>query len=881
MNWLNRILRSQNKQPASPSTVAARALSEAQVPAADPLLLRQRISLAQTDPERLQLERDLGAALAQAKQTLGPEETSQVRGSAVVHAPDKASALVWLADLADEEILAEVAQHAHFAEVRLAAAQRLNSTATLERVAQASRVKDKGVYRQCMNTLRARRQADDCALRAAALTRELERLLLTDPLPATRLVDLEREFKQLAAVDLGHCERLLEQFRARVQEQSRQLQQLHARHLAAQALADDLARQTVQQQTQWQQFQERWQALFNVANVWPDWLADHKELASLNLLLSQIAVRLGEAGEDLERSRQCEAFLALHGQPETPDEDTLAAWEALDKPRCPALRSDLQARWTACVNRIVRKPASPPPPPTQAPKDYQQVQKLIAQMEAAVEQGHLGEAGKLESEIESFTATTGLSHALSQRFGQVRAQLLKLRGWARWGSDQARQQLIAQVEELALGQDDVDSLSKAIVKLREEWKSLDAHGAATRSLWTQFNAAAERAYAPVAAHRAELAAKREAARLAKEALCLEWENWLAQISWEHADIRVVQAMRQQICDAWRSAAAAGMREERGLRKRYEAVLASVDANIDAARRREVSRCESLISAAEALRQLASLRQAIEEIKTLQQRWRDEALSVRLPRAEQELLWQRFRNACDAVFARRSEEKQQQNAQRAQRAEAAQQRLAELEAMLDSKDIAAVQQCLAEFRAAWRDAKQLTASAKEILLRVEAHLQALQASKRQAPYQLMARKLALLEPIERAAAAGESVDELLRQAETAWQVLPRLAEKFEQTLARRLAAAPGASSIGLAEGSKQREELLLDMEIALGLGSPDAHDAARRARQLQLLQQRFRKDQVAPADLHLLVTRWYATAALSDPAQQRRMDAILEALEKQR
>lgn len=852
------------------------------MPVADPLLLRQRISLAQTDTERRQLERDLGAALAQARQTPGPEETSQVRGSAVVHAPDKASALAWLVDLTDEDKLAEVALQAHFAEVRLAAAQRLNSKAVLERVAQASRVKDKGVYRQCMNTLRAQQQADDCALRAAALARELERLLLISPAPATRLVDLEKEFKQLVAVDLGHCERLLEQFRTRVQEQSRQLQRLHARHLAAQALADDLARQTVQQQTQWQQFQERWQALSNAADVWPEWLTDHKELASLNLLLSQIAVRLGEAGEDLERWRQCEDFLALHGQPETPGEDTLAAWEALDKPRCPALRSDLQARWTACVNRIARnKPAPPPPPSPPAPKNYQQVQELIVQMEAAVEQGHLGEAGRLEAEIEDFTASAGLSHALSQRFGQVRAQLLKLRGWARWGSDQARQQLIAQAEELALGHGDVDSLAKAIVKLREEWKSLDAHGVATRSLWTQFNAAAEKAYAPVATHRAELAAKREAARLAKEALCLEWENWLAQISWEHADIRVVQTMRQQICDAWRSAAPAGMREERGLRKRYEAVLASVDANIDAARCQEVSRCESLIDAAEALQQLASLRQAIEEIKTLQQRWRDEALSVRLPRAEQERLWQRFRNACDAVFSRRSEEKQQQNAQRAQRTEAAQQRLAELEAMLDSKDSAAVQHCLVEFRAAWRDAKQLTASAKEILLRAEAHLQALQASKRQAPYQLMARKLALLEPIERAAAAGEAVDELLRQAETAWQALPRLAEKFEQTLARRLAAASGATSISLAEGSQQRGELLLDMEIALGLGSPDADDTARRARQLQLLQQRFRKDQVAPADPHLLVTRWYATAALPDPAQQRRMDAILEALDKQR
>ncbi|MCX7178760.1 MAG: DUF349 domain-containing protein, partial [Proteobacteria bacterium] len=282
-------------------------------------------------------------------------------------------------------------------------------------------------------------------------------------------------------------------------------------------------------------------------------------------------------------------------------------------------------------------------------------------------------------------------------------------------------------------------------------------------------------------------------------------------------------------------------------------------------------------AAAALRQMTSLRQAIESIKTLQQRWRDEATSVRLPRAEQEKLWQRFRGACDAVFARREEEKSQQDAQRLQRAEEAQLRLAELEAALAQDDIGQLQQRLLEFRASWRDVKQMATAAKDVLQRAETHLKALQLSKRLAPFQLMAQKMALVEQIEGAAATGQATDEVARQVETAWQSLSRLPERFEQALARRRAAAADVTAASLAEGSKRREEVLLDLEIGLGLGASDSGDAARRTRQLQLLQQRFRKDQAAPADPQLQIAQWYATPAVPDQSQQRRMDAILEAL----
>ncbi|MFA7270049.1 MAG: DUF349 domain-containing protein [Sterolibacterium sp.] len=881
MNWLKKLLRDPQKKPHQPVAASLRAVPETKA-LIDPQQLRQRLALARSGDEREQLEAGLGAALAEVRQAPLPDDSLRVKINAVIHLSDKTSALAWLADLTDDASLTEVALHAHFAEVRLAAARRLASTAALERVAQASRGKDKGVYRHCSNTLQERQLASDCTVRAAALEGELAIMLDSDPVSAARLVDLDKEYKQLSGIDLGRCSALIEQVRARVQEQARHLQLLHARHQAAQSLAAELMRQAVLSETELQQLRERWRELSCPGDAWPAWLASHRDLSALQHHLSEIEARLMEADADLEHMRRCEAFLETHGQDEALDEEAIAVWESLSKPVNLRQRAELQSRWEACLCRVAKRHAAlapPPPPAAPPPHDHTQLKQLIVQLEAAIDQGHLVDANKLETAIEHAETASALPHALARRVARARAQLLKLRGWARWGGDQVRQQLILKAEQAAQESDDIDALSKTIAQLRQEWKALDVHGAAPRALWERFDAAAEKAYAPVAAHRAELAARQEAARVAKEALCQEWENWLAEIHWEHADIKVIQTMRQKICETWRTAAAARAREERVLRQRFETLLAGLDANIDAARRLEVGRCEALIAAAEALREHANLRQAIDSIKALQQRWRDEAGSVRLARAEQTRLWQKFRGACDAVFARREDAKAQQMAQRAQCAEEVQTRLEALQATLNGNDIAKVHQALAEFRALWREAKlgAMTASARDALQRAEARLQSLQASKRRAPYQLMAQKMVLVEQIEGAAAQGVVVEALLQETQAAWQSLPRLPEKFEQPLTRRLAAAPGATVASLAEGRKLREEMLLDMEIALDLRSPDAHDESRRARQLQLLQQKFRKDQLPPVDLDQLIVSWHATAAVADREQQQRMARILQTL----
>jgi exonuclease SbcC len=189
--------------------------------------------------------------------------------------------------------------------------------------------------------------------------------------------------------------------------------------------------------------------------------------------------------------------------------------------------------------------------------------------------------------------------------------------------------------------------------------------------------------------------------------------------------------------------------------------------------------------------MPDLAAAMSAAKTLQRRWKDEMTHVGLRHGADHKVWQRFRTACDAVFARRDAEQAEVQAQRAKRDE---ERKAEVEA------------------------------AREI----EAKKKAKHAA--------------------------------------------RFAE-----MAGKTANVTDAPVDALARGHAERDALLLDLEIALELPTPESHAAARRARNLVRLQDRFSKGTVAQPDPEALVAKWYAIVANPDEGQAARIAAVVERL----
>lgn len=890
MKWISKLFKKPDAKPAAPTRPA-----QAVQPAEDAEQLRGVLATATDDGERLQLAARLGRALAGRSQSPHGEDPPEVWVAAICHAPDKALALAWAAGLKGDAWLGEVATQARSAEVRFACAQRIASTAVLEQVAHASRDKDKRVYRHSADLLRQRRQAEADTRRALEIAGELRGLLdAATPLPLSHLLDLKKELGALQqAGEPGvACNALLEQALARIRQESEARRAMQVAESAAAVLASECTSAAWPWTEQSAGWRARLDCLSQARAGLPSWLADQASTRALGESLDEVASHLAKLAADDERVLACEQFLAALEADRLINAETAAAWDALAKPDHPDAREVLESRWQAlsvsvppvAVNEPV--PVARPRPKPQV--DHDAVRGLLDKLEQAIEQGHLADADAAAKQIKSRLGGNSLHGALESRLHSLQAQLEAMRGWARWGTGQARVQLIAAAQALLNGERDVDELALAIPVLREEWKRLNAHGAGGKGQWESFDAALERAYQPVAAQRAEQAARQTEARAAKEALCVEWEAELAGIVWEQADFKGVEARHAEMLTQWRAMPQAGFAGERSLRKRFDALIGGLDRQLEAARAAEFERREQLIAAAEALSSQSDLRQAMTESKALQQRWSQQAHPVRLKRSDEQKLWQRFRAACDTVFARHDALRAEQATQRREQAQSRRNLLDAFAATLTGSEANGIKRALAQFRADWgatrpaarESGDSLENKARDLQQRAQQRLDELRNEKYRARFAVLAQRAALAERIEAAALATEPLEALVAEAKQAWDGLPHLPGKTESLLAQRFAAASSITGAALAAGRETREALLLDLEIALGLPSPKNTLEVRRERQLERLQNRFGAATAEPSEPETLLARWYATAAHPDAALEQRIAAVVRQLAEQ-
>ncbi|MGQ0651392.1 MAG: DUF349 domain-containing protein [Betaproteobacteria bacterium] len=489
------------------------------------------------------------------------------------------------------------------------------------------------------------------------------------------------------------------------------------------------------------------------------------------------------------------------------------------------------------------------PPPAPAPKNEKRAQKkpgaaprwdeirgLLGKLEEHLGAGRLTEALEIEKQISVRAAAAPLPAGLERQLKRHLAQLAQMRDWAKWGDDQGREQLIQAAEALLAqpqqpDQANVEALAASVRTLREDWKKRDATRPASKAQWERFDAVLTRAFKPVLQLRARRAAEEKAAAQARAALCDETEAWLAAPEAAAAPFKEVEAKRSELARRVRALPFPGAQAERTLRKRLDKVFKALDSRLDAARSAELTRRQELIAKAEALKD-APVGEAIKAAVALQRAWQETG-GVHLARKDDQALWGRFHAAAGAVFARRDEQRTRHEAERNARNEK-------------------------------RETERRALTRKN-----ESH---------RGRFDRLAARSALVEKLEAAAAAGGVPEALATEVATARKALPPLGMDGEKALQARFAAAPQATAAKLAQGRAERESLLLDLEVALGLPSPESVAAQRRERQLKALQERFKSRGAAPAETpEAGVARWYSIGAPADAAQAARMTAIVRAL----
>ncbi len=223
---------------------------------------------------------------------------------------------------------------------------------------------------------------------------------------------------------------------------------------------------------------------------------------------------------------------------------------------------------------------------------------------------------------------------------------------------EAKEQFCAQAEALAEKEDIVDAFQQ-LQKLHEQWKEYGPVAKEFReSIWERFKSATLVINKKYQAFYEDRKAALEANLAAKTALCEQVEAWAAKEDLDREGWNAGAKAIEEIQKAWKEIGHAGKKDNQKIYDRfraacdkfftakkafYGAVKEDMNENVE----KKVKLCEE----AESLAASTDWAATTDRLIALQKDWKEIGP---VPRKKSEVLWKRFRAACDAFFTAKAE-----------------------------------------------------------------------------------------------------------------------------------------------------------------------------------------------------------------------------------
>lgn len=722
----------------------------------------------------------------------------------------------------DEAGRLHVAIHGQTSQSRQAAVEALSGEDALEQAFDALRQRDKGAAQRARAKLDALRRQDrerqQQREQAEALLARLEHLARAplDPMFAHQLEHLSRQWQALPAGSLDHdlseragrarataTERLAEE---RAREEAAAEAQRQAEHaLAAQcavleqlerardALIDELPGAD---HTGLQRLRADIAGILNITRgAWEDACEHHAPERSLGARYERLISVLGAASDAMQG--------LLGALADNPDAADIEWPESLPRPA------------------VLKPPAAPAAAPAQDPAARQQLEQALAALEAALDEGHLQQAGQLLRQAQQLNAADARLRALA-------ARLQEMRDWQQFATTPKREALCEAMEALADTPLEGDAQGERVRQLQDAWRALGSSGS-DQSLWQRFKQAGDRAWAPAREHQEQLRALRQHNLEQRRIICEQLELYVRETRDQPVDCRACGNILRTAQQEWRRFHPVERREAGPLQQRFDEVAGALQQRLAAEHGANAQARQALIEQARALLEAEDAFAATEQAKQLQQQW--SRLGPAEPGRDRQL-WLEFRQHCDQIFEHREQARQQRQSDREARDTQLSALLERARALRDSPD-ERIDEALAELEnlaeqlrelapaSAWRKALQVAETA------LRDRQQDLPRRARQAAWQELRRRAALCTELERGRLAQE-------QLEAAWQQGQELPEAWEKRLRARLAAPqPGAQEAG-----QRARQLVLELEILSGVDSPEEDQPLRMQQQMARLADRF-------------------------------------------
>lgn len=533
----------------------------------------------------------------------------------------------------------------------------------------------------------------------------------------------------------------------------------------------------------------------------------------------------------------------------------------------------------------------------------------LAQLETALEAGMLQAASEAERALRGYDARAiKPAAAETSRLNAAYAGLHHLQGWARWGGNVSREELLQTALALPEQALAVAELAQKIGSLRERWKLLSVSGSAPQALWERFDEACTLAYAPVALQYRQQEQVRQENRTAAELLLSEVQQYLQKSSGPAEEpvladdeFKAIAKFASRMRQSWQRLGPLGHKEKRGLDRTFADALKTLEAPLRRQQKQEIGARHAMIAEVAALQ--PDDRNTVDTLRQIQAQWQQHAQSVPLARKDEQALWLAFRTACDAVFAQRKLAAGEQDAQRQVHLQEKETLCAELEAIaadcVAGAEIdgcaAAVRESLRTIKSAWSRIGQVPRAAErgieQRFARVTDGLQALlqeaqaraAAAAGAAEAVLIEQRLALCFAIEGSVAERGAAAQNAQDWRARWQAGDAAPRAYEQVLSRRFQAVVDAVDTHggddyLHQLLQQRatfDDALLASEIVAGLDSPPQLARQRMQLQVALLQASLKAGAASqPSGVQAQLLRLCALPVVADAELRARVSKVV-------
>ena len=251
-------------------------------------------------------------------------------------------------------------------------------------------------------------------------------------------------------------------------------------------------------------------------------------------------------------------------------------------------------------------------------------------------------------------------HKLKRDYQQIKDKLDDLSDWEHYIATPKKQELVNQIESLANNPlDNPAEQAKKVKEYRHLWNSLGhAEDELEKDLNEQFNKFSEIAFAPCRLFFAEQEKVRETHLTKRKELIEDAKNFAAtyQTLIENNEWKKIEANLNRIRQSWRDAGEVDRNVYQALNTQFKSTVEPIKNAVAEKHQQSIDQKNAIIEKALLLLELEDVYQASQDVKQLQQEWKQTGYSG--PKQEN-ALWKQFRSINDKLFDKRGQQLNEQ------------------------------------------------------------------------------------------------------------------------------------------------------------------------------------------------------------------------------